>query len=474
MTVLKSFARGETLLVFHRAQRRLYILKKLTSAVPSYHIRKDLQHPALPTIFYVLDTAEGTWVVEAYVQGQTLDAVLRDRGPLPEADVQRLMRQLASCLVLLHAHHLIHRDIKPENLMYGDNGQLYLLDFDAARRMDEKKERDTDRLGTQGYAPPEQYGVAQTDQRSDIYAVGVTMRELLGRTYRGALNRVIERCTRIDPAQRVASAEELLLLLSPVPCWRRKACAAALTAAVILFGGLFILWTRQMPQENVPPTTSSTPAEGASDAGAGDAAPDVRTDGDRPAALSSDQTPPGVPTEREGGTVDASGIRPVDISFYGSGYNFMEDATASVSVMYPEASQWLEGRSGSRFLAPKTGSGVGEFHLENHAAVPVKNPTVTVTLQDALMFEGDTEMLMQPGGTKMIYTYGGRDPQTGMYQTVRCDWRGGEVPAGSRITFFFDALFEIFVVGPHPAVTVTCRADAMEPIVLRYSFSVDR
>ena len=77
------------------------------------------------------------------------------------------------------------------------DGGVKLIDFDAARVCKERKETDTVLLGTEGYAPPEQYGFAQTDARSDIYALGITLKALLLDNYRGSLNRIIEKATRL-------------------------------------------------------------------------------------------------------------------------------------------------------------------------------------------------------------------------------------------------------------------------------------
>ena len=89
------------------------------------------------------------------------------------------------------------------------SGLYRLIDFDAARTVKEGHVEDTRLLGTKGYAPPEQYGSAQTDARSDLYALGVTVRELLGPDYRGPLRPILAKCTEQDPDRRFKNAAKL-------------------------------------------------------------------------------------------------------------------------------------------------------------------------------------------------------------------------------------------------------------------------
>ncbi len=109
--------------------------------------------------------------------------------------------------------NIIHRDIKPSNMiLQGD--RIRLIDFDAARIFKPGQETDTKLLGTKGYAPPEQFGSGQTDSRSDIYALGVTMKILLGGNC-GGLTDILDRCTELDPKNRFQNVAELKDALTP-------------------------------------------------------------------------------------------------------------------------------------------------------------------------------------------------------------------------------------------------------------------
>lgn len=102
---------------------------------------------------------------------------------------------------------IVHRDVKAENvILRGD--QTVLIDFDASRVFKDEISRDTQVLGTTGYAAPEQYGIAQTDQRADIYALGVLLNILLTGRHPskelagGRLGRVVQKCTMVNPKKR--------------------------------------------------------------------------------------------------------------------------------------------------------------------------------------------------------------------------------------------------------------------------------
>ena len=113
-----------------------------------------------------------------YVPGQTLDQKLAAEGALPAAQVVRLLRQLAIALQQAHAHHIIHRDIKPQNMIVDAGGNLTLMDFGIAKRLDSDSVVSHSGMfyGTYAYAAPEQFDPEQfgaISERTDIYALGI-------------------------------------------------------------------------------------------------------------------------------------------------------------------------------------------------------------------------------------------------------------------------------------------------------------
>ena len=112
----------------------------------------------------------------------------------------------------------VHRDIKPENVILR-GGDAVLIDFDAARIHKPQAETDTQVLGTTGFAAPEQYGLGQSDARTDIYSLGVLMNVMLTGQHpskklaEGRIGRIIQRCTQVNPAKRYQTVLHLMEVL---------------------------------------------------------------------------------------------------------------------------------------------------------------------------------------------------------------------------------------------------------------------
>lgn len=137
----------------------------------------------IPAYYEHLTDAENWYLITQYIEGQTLEEYLQKApgGYIAEKEVLELGAELAELLHTLHTLEspIIFRDLKPTNIMITPNGGFFLIDFGIARTFTPGKAKDTTPLGSPGYAPPEQYGRAQTDQRSDIYSLGATLQTLL-------------------------------------------------------------------------------------------------------------------------------------------------------------------------------------------------------------------------------------------------------------------------------------------------------
>ena len=155
-------------------------------AIENFHSEAEmlrmLDHPNLPKFYEEFQEDDRNYLVMEFIEGETLEDRLERVGKgLPEADVMGWAEQLCSVLNYLHERRppIIFRDLKPGNIMVTRSGQIKLIDFGIARIFRRDKTHDTQVLGTPGYAPPEQYGKGQTDPRSDVYALGVTLHQLL-------------------------------------------------------------------------------------------------------------------------------------------------------------------------------------------------------------------------------------------------------------------------------------------------------
>lgn len=194
--ILKEIGRGGMSIVYLAMDKRLNkqwavkeIRKKgsgkndeivVNSLLAEANMMKKLDHPALPRIVDIIDNGVTIYVVMDYIEGESLDKILNEYGAQPEERVVGWAKQLCDALSYLHSQKppIIYRDMKPANVMLKPEGNIKIIDFGIAREYKEQNLADTTVLGTKGYAPPEQYS-GQTDARSDIFALGMTMHHLL-------------------------------------------------------------------------------------------------------------------------------------------------------------------------------------------------------------------------------------------------------------------------------------------------------
>ena len=145
----------------------------------------QLRHSHLPDVSDFFEESGKAYLVMEFIEGRTLEKVQDDAGrPLDEKLVINWALQLCDVLNYLHTRPqpIIFRDMKPSNVMLTKDGQIKLIDFGIARVFKSTAVKDTTSLGSRGYAPLEQYGRGQTDTRSDIYALGATLYDLLTKT----------------------------------------------------------------------------------------------------------------------------------------------------------------------------------------------------------------------------------------------------------------------------------------------------
>lgn len=198
LETLKDSEKSKIYLVFDTESRHMLVEKRLEGNLPVYKRLAELLHPYLPKLYEVRSGPDETVVVEEYIEGRSI----AEAHPT-EKQLRKWLLELCEVLNHLHRNQIVHRDIKPSNLLIGADGHIRLIDFDAAREEKPQAESDTRLIGTRGYAPPEQYGFAQTDGRADIYALGVTFRELLGKAAKKRRWRhILKHCTALEPKHR--------------------------------------------------------------------------------------------------------------------------------------------------------------------------------------------------------------------------------------------------------------------------------
>jgi serine/threonine-protein kinase len=183
-----------------------------------------LSHPNLPNVSDYFEQGERFYLVMDYIEGETLEERLsQSPGGLPPEAVVQWALQLCDVLDYLHSQSppVIFRDMKPSNVMLTPEGQVKLIDFGIVRLFDPSKRTDTLKMGTAGYAPPEQYaGQGQTTPRSDVYGLGATLHELLTGDDPTAHPFVFSPADKLNPAVSPALAEAVTRALNLDPADR--------------------------------------------------------------------------------------------------------------------------------------------------------------------------------------------------------------------------------------------------------------
>lgn len=195
------------------------------------NILKQLDHPMIPRFADAYMTNGKAIIVQEYVAGTTLEDIVNEYGGQSVEHVVDWIGQICNVMGYLHMQSpmFIYRDVKPANFILEPSGRIRVVDFDIIRSYKPGRTEDTVNLGTKGYAAPEQFGGrGQTDPRTDVYGIGVTMYRLLTgqnvceRSFllnpieknepgiSSGLAYIMNKCTRFNPRERYASCEELL------------------------------------------------------------------------------------------------------------------------------------------------------------------------------------------------------------------------------------------------------------------------
>lgn len=196
-------------------------------------ILSALDHPTLPYVADFFSTDQYFYLVMEYIEGNTLtDYFEQNNRKLSVETILDIGVQLSDVLHYLHKQEpdpIIYRDIKPGNIMIKENGQIVLVDFGIARKYQEDQLKDTVRIGTVGFAAPEQFEKKQTDARTDIFSLGALLYYLFSkgkyvyiaqkpiRDFQKGLpshlEQCIQTCTQLEPEKRIQDIREAKILL---------------------------------------------------------------------------------------------------------------------------------------------------------------------------------------------------------------------------------------------------------------------
>lgn len=203
---IKHSERGSVSLLQNKQNGTRFIFRHYRGNGEVYRKLVGISCPNLPQIMETAERDGMVAVLEEYIQGDSL-AYLLEGALFSHAEARKITMQLCNALWVLHKLGAVHRDIKPENVIIRGS-EAILIDFDASRIFKSDTNQDTQILGTTGYAAPEQYGIAQTDERADIYSLGVLLNIMLTGKHpskelaSGRLGRIVQKCTMVNPEKR--------------------------------------------------------------------------------------------------------------------------------------------------------------------------------------------------------------------------------------------------------------------------------
>ena len=212
--LIKESPRGSVRLIRHRESGKLFILRRFTGNAEVYQKLLGYSCRNLPLVYEVATVMEENIVLEEFIEGDTLGFLLKD-SLFTQDETGEIVRQVCRALWVLHSIGAVHRDVKPENIIMRGK-EAVLIDFDAARLHKPELSTDTHVLGTTGFAAPEQYGLSQSDLRTDIYSLGILINVMLTGEHpskklaEGRLGRVVDRCTHVNPQRRYKNVLRLM------------------------------------------------------------------------------------------------------------------------------------------------------------------------------------------------------------------------------------------------------------------------
>lgn len=223
-----------------------------------------------PVLFFHADGY--AYYLREYIEGVTLRDKIEKDGVFTGRQACSAAYNICSILEKIHTlpERIICRDIKPENIVISADGQYHIIDLDAARTVKPDNENDTVYLGTRTTAAPEQFGFAQTDERTDVYAVGMLMLYMISGCYdkkelrSGKARRIIERSTRFDPERRYPNISKMKSALAdyeymPHLIAAVSVCAVTaltVTLAIVLNGDALAISGKAVNNEDEPDITA--------------------------------------------------------------------------------------------------------------------------------------------------------------------------------------------------------------------------
>lgn len=181
----------------------------------------DRKFSGIPKAYRIFEENGEVYLVREYIEGMSLAQMVLQKGGISEAEICRISRKICQTAEQFQNpdEPMIHRDIKPENIVVTPGGEVVFIDFGTMRSYKKDGSRDTFVVGTRGTAAPEQYGYTQTDQCTDVYAIGQTMLYMVSESYEmnqlsecavsRRMKKIIEKACSFEPDKRYGDAAQL-------------------------------------------------------------------------------------------------------------------------------------------------------------------------------------------------------------------------------------------------------------------------
>lgn len=213
----------------------------------------DRKLSGIPKAYRIFEENGEVYLVREYIEGMSLAQMVLQKGGISEAEICRISRKICQTAEQFQNpdEPMIHRDIKPENIVVTPGGEVVFIDFGTMRSYKKDGSRDTFVVGTRGTAAPEQYGYTQTDQRTDVYAIGQTMLYMVSESYEmnqlsecavsRRMKKIIEKACSFEPDKRYGDAAQLRRAVEKCQANNRKKVYKKAGAVFGLFAAGYIL-----------------------------------------------------------------------------------------------------------------------------------------------------------------------------------------------------------------------------------------
>ena len=213
----------------------------------------DRKLSGIPKAYRIFEENGEVYLVREYIEGMSLAQMVLQKGGISEAEIYRISRKICQTAEQFQNpdEPMIHRDIKPENIVVTPGGEVVFIDFGTMRSYKKDGSRDTFVVGTRGTAAPEQYGYTQTDQRTDVYAIGQTMLYMVSESYEmnqlsecavsRRMKKIIEKACSFEPDKRYGDAAQLRRAVEKCQANNRKKVYKKAGAVLGLIAAGYIL-----------------------------------------------------------------------------------------------------------------------------------------------------------------------------------------------------------------------------------------